>query len=207
VWGQWDAGWLGWTVAHQEIGVTGLDIADGLRQVARLSGMWWAMRGVAVLTAHPDHIHRDTTGRLHAEAGPAMRWPDGWSLWVWHGRTVPEWVITDPTPERIAAESNVEIRRCAIEHMGWDRWIDATGLRPVASCDDPGNPGQTLDLHTLPNDPETRVLLVSNGSTERDGTRRRYGLPVPATCRTPLDAAAWTYAVDPDTYAQIARRT
>jgi hypothetical protein len=51
------------------------------------------------------------------------------------------------------------------------------------------------------------VLLATNGSPERDGTRRRYGLPVPADMDTAVHAAAWTYGLDAVQYARLARRT
>jgi hypothetical protein len=48
----------------------------------------------------------------------------------------------------------------------------------------------------------SRLLLAVNGSVERDGTRRRYGLRVLAEFDHPLDAAGWSYGL---TGAQIAR--
>jgi hypothetical protein len=109
-------------------------------------------------------------------------------------------------------EHNVEIRRCAIERLGWDAYIAAAGLRPVATCPDPGNPGQDLTLYDLPDglplyDAPARILLATNGSTERDGTRRRYGLPVPAHHTDPLAAAAELYDMPIAAYQRLARRT
>jgi len=80
------------------------------------------------------------------------------------------------------------------------------GARP----DDPGNADCQLSLYDLPENvwgTASRVLLVTNGSPERDGTRRRYGLPVPVDVATAVRAAAWTYGLDADQYARLARRT
>ena len=52
---------------------------------------------------------------------------------------------------------------------------------------------------------ESRALLQS--TAERDGTRRRYGLKVPAHVSDPVEAAAWTAGLGKDQYAQMARRT
>lgn len=72
------------------------------------------------------------------------------------------------------------------------------------------NPGQRLRLFDLPEavfDTPVRVLLCVNGSPERDGTRRRFGLTVPADCTRAMGAAAWTYGLDAAVYAETERRT
>lgn len=42
-------------------------------------------------------------------------------------------------------------------------------------------------------DEPVRVLLCTNGSVERDGTRRKFGLTIPASIDDPIHAAAWTF--------------
>ena len=112
---------------------------------------------------------------------------------------------------RILHEENAEVRRCAIERMGWDRFIADAGLQQVgATIADPGNSGQTLSLWDVPEqiygDTDIRVLLCSNGTIERDGTRRKFGLTVPAEISDPISAAAWGYDLDAETYAKCQRR-
>jgi hypothetical protein len=52
-----------------------------------------------------------------------------------------------------------------------------------------------------------RILVVTNGTPEPDGQRRRYGLNVPGDLDNPVDAAAWTYGLTGELYATLARRT
>jgi hypothetical protein len=78
-------------------------------------------------------------------------------------------------------------------------------LTLAATAPDPANPGFELKLYDLPE--RARLLTVVNGSVERDGSRRRYGLRVPRWFRDPIAAAAWTYGLGPDHYAQLLRRT
>jgi hypothetical protein len=150
----------------------------------------------------------------------AVAYPDGWGFYAWHGRRVPDWVIVAPSTKAITAEANVEIRRCAIESLGWDRFIAEAGLVPVTAGDgknlaaaqvpDPGNPGQHLVLYDVPErlwGSRMRLLMCSNGTPERDGTRRRYGLAVPTRISDPVEAAAWTAGLGKDEYAQMVRRT
>lgn len=177
---------------------------------ARSCGRWWPRENVCVVTDRPVVVRTEVWGddgelRLHCADGPAMRFADGWEVYAWHGTLVPSWVVTDPTADRIERETNVEVRRCAIENIGWESYIDGTGLWPVGSAPDPGNPGAQLHLYELREN--TRVLLAVNGSVERDGQRRRYGLTVPGFIQDPIAAAGWTYGLSADEYALLVRRT
>ena len=49
--------------------------------------------------------------------------------------------------------------------------------------------------------------MVTNGTPEPDGHRRRYGINVPGQVDDPVDAAAWTYGLAGELYATLARRT
>ncbi|WP_329079763.1 MULTISPECIES: DUF6745 domain-containing protein [unclassified Streptosporangium] len=178
--------------------------------VVRSCGWWWPHEDVCVISERPVAVHTEVSGddgqvRLHCADGPALRYADGWDVHAWHGTRVPSWVVTDPSVRRIEREANVEVRRCAIEHIGWASYIDQAGLRLVASAPDPGNPGSELRLYDLRK--ETRVLMVVNGSVERDGRRRRYGLTVPGFLEDPIAAAGWTYGLSAEQYSLLLRRT
>ena len=191
-----------------------------LSSVVTETGWLIPMSGAAIVGARPAVLHRDARGDLHNPAGLALAYPDGWGFYAWHGRRVPGWVILAPSTEAITAEENVEVRRCAIESLGWDRFIAEAGLVPVTGDDskdlaaarvpDPGNPGQHLVLYDVPErlwGGRIRLLMCTNGTPERDGTRRRYGLKVPAHLSDPVEAAAWTAGLGKDEYARMVRRT
>ena len=178
--------------------------------VARSCGWWWPREDVCVVSERPVAVRTEVWGddgevRLHCADGPAVRYSDGWKVYAWHGTRVPPWVVADPTVDRIAREANVEVRRCAIERIGWASYIDRAGLRLVASAPDPGNTGSELRLYDMRRD--TRVLLTVNGSVERDGNRRRYGLTVPGFLNDPVAAAGWTYGLSAEQYSLLVRRT
>jgi len=168
---------------------------------------WWAYGGFAVVCERPEVLEFDGASRLHSDSGPAVRWRDGWGVHVWHGTWVPESLVATGWPvERIFSEPNVEIRRCAIERYGWHEFITDAGIRIIGEADDPGNPGYVLqlsdDLVGVFAEP-VRVLLCTNATPERDGTRRRYGLTVPVSCEDPVSAAAWTFGLRPAQYVQL----
>ena len=216
--GQWDSAWCAYATFFA--GVLGTDTRKGWHRRlqalvdAQSAGWWWPHTNYVLVSERPRTVRSEELGdglrRLHYADGPALVWPDGWSLYFWHGTRVPAWVVEAPTVEAIHAERNVEVRRCGIESLGWDAYLAQARLRLVDTADDPGNDGFELRLYDVPAEvwgTPARVLLATNGSPERDGTRRRYGLPVPADMDTALHAAAWTYGLSHEQYAGLARRT
>ncbi|HEV2375169.1 MAG TPA: hypothetical protein VGS19_23795, partial [Streptosporangiaceae bacterium] len=220
--------WCAFYDAPRRLGIVTYKPADDTKltlwcQLARSCGWWWPCEGMCVISERPSTVHVEPwdpargTVRLHKAGGPAMEFRDGWKVWAWHGRQVSEWVVTGPTAKKIAEEANVEVRRCAIESLGWDTFIREAQLAAVAppgadsfDVPDPGNQGQTLALYDVPErlwGSRVRLLMCTNGSVERDGTRRRYGLTVPAHVKTPVEAAAWTAGLTEHEYARMQRRT
>jgi len=219
-WGSQSGWWLSWMDTYTRLGVRGLPDAavDAHLRLGRSCGWWFPFRGGVVLTDRPCQLHLDRVVNrrgarpLHREDGPALLYRDGWGLYMWHGTRVPAWVVLEPTLDRIFAEQNAEVRRCAIESFGWDRLLDELGTAPVDEADDPGNPGKRLRLFDLPSDLDpyptpVRLLVCVNGSPERDGTVHTFGLTVPAETPDAVAAAAWTYDLSREQYLACARRT
>jgi hypothetical protein len=188
--------------------------------ISRSTGWWWPYENVVICTERPVKVSQETVAnqswpyavtsrRLHCEDGPALLYKDGWSVHAWHGVRVPAWVIDSPTVETALAEGNSEVRRAALERIGWDKVIADMNLAPIASCPDPGNDPHELVLYPTPKgvfQTPTNLLLMVNGSPDRSGATRLYAETVPANITDPLAAAAWQYGVDKELYAQIARR-
>lgn len=180
-------------------------------QDALLTRWWWPTRDFIMVCDRPAELHLDSGDRLHNDSGPSIRWPDGWGVCFWHGTQVPADLI-DPgwTPEQILAELNTETRRCAIERIGWDRFVTAAQLAELDRSPDPGNPGQLLRLFDLPGrvpSRRMRVLLCTNATRELDGGRHSFGLAVPPDCPTALAGAAWTFDLTEAEYLKLARAT
>ncbi|MGX9887649.1 DUF6745 domain-containing protein [Streptomyces sp. NPDC002276] len=220
--GQHDAHWIGHYDVYARLGLAAYLRPDAellalLAELARSTGWWWPGEGRCVMAERPTEVHTEPLPnahhgevRLHRDDGPAVRFADDTQVHVLHGTHVPAWVMTNPSVERIHAERNVEVRRSAIERIGWDTYIAQAGLRRIAAADDPGNPGSALHLYDVPRElwrRPARLLLVVNGSVEPDGTHRRYGLSVPAHFDDPVAAAGWTYGLSGEHYARLVRRT
>lgn len=176
----------------------------------------WAFHEVAVICPRPLEAAVDAQGRTHREDGPALRWESGWDVHAWHGTAIPPENLTVERGARgvhgVFGIRNAEHRRCAIERIGWDVIIAALDLRPTSPpVPDPGNPGFALELYRVPSSVldagVRRILLCTNGSPERDGTRRRYGIEVPPWFDDPLAAVAWTFGLDPQRYRLLGAAT
>jgi hypothetical protein len=220
---QHEAAWIGYYDARRRAGFGGYASADlGELDVwaalATSAGWWWPGEGLCVMAERPVEVHTEPLVgshhgelRLHCGDGPAIGFADGFGANVLHGTLVPEWVLSGPTPSLIRAEPNVEVRRSAIERLGWDAYLRDGGLTLAGSCPDPGNPGAALELYDdIPGQGRAapgRILVVTNGTPEPDGRRRRYGISVPGDLDNPVDAAAWTYGLTGELYATLARRT
>jgi hypothetical protein len=221
LWGQLDLGlspwydayWLGiYTCALPAAPIAASERLDALALAVAEAGWWWPMRGAVVITDRPAVIRRDDQARLHAEDGPALAWADGHTLHAWHGLRVPQDLVVGDgwDTERILREENTEVRRAAIERRGWDRFVAEAGMRLVSSAPDPANHPHTLDLYDIPRQvygEPVRVVLMTNASPDRDGTRRRYGETVPAEIADPVSAQAWAWDIPRDEYALMERAT
>jgi uncharacterized protein DUF6745 len=215
--GQWWVSWQAYTSLFRDVFELKLDGDQWDRDRAYAeaqshTGWWWPYTEFVVVSDRPRVLGVETTApwtyQLHCEDGPAVVWPDDTRVYSWHGTLVPRDLIEGNwTVERIFREPNTEIRRCAIEKMGWPEFIVKAGLKQVGKPKpDPGNPGFDLTLYDIPEqifEQPVRVLLCANASLELDGTRRRFGLTVPAEIDDPVAAAAWTFGETVETYSGI----
>jgi hypothetical protein len=186
-----------------------------------------------IVSDFPCELHVDGQNRPHNDSGPSHRWRDGWALYHVHGVRVPQDVIEHPesiTVQRIADESNAEVRRVMIERYGVARYLLDSGAQVIAS-DHYG----VLYRRDIPNDESIVMVRVLNTTPEPDGSLNRaeaeavfgaesvqrsldimrsidhqvedeprwkeYMLRVPPTMQTPRNAVAWTFGKTAEEYA------
>lgn len=144
-----------------------------------------------IVSDFPEILRIDNENRPHCETGPSHRWRDGWSLYHWHGVSIPpEWIEcrSSLTPQVALTWPNIEQRRCACEILGWDAILSALDAKKIDVDVDP-EIGELLEV-TLPEIGRERFLRV------RCGTGRTFALPVPPNMKTALQANAWTFGID-----------
>jgi hypothetical protein len=143
---------------------------------------WFPYEGLVFASERPCFLSLDSDGRLHNSERAALEYRDGYSLYAWHGVTVPSWIIERPrdiTVENIDQESNAEVRRVMLEQYGWTRYMaDCDAVVVDATPPDhpiPGLRGARLLLRQLRDEPEPFVCLeMVNSTPESDGTHKRY---------------------------------
>jgi hypothetical protein len=106
------------------------------KQTQKLAGHWELARAanwylphkqICWISERHNVVRLNSRNRLHCETGPALAYPDGWSIFALNGiRMKPEYVLTpaaDLTPETILKEQSVDIRRELIRKVGVQRLI------------------------------------------------------------------------------------
>lgn len=201
--GAHDAGWLSFhnyfnEVAHIEC----INKLQGLIDLAKHCGWLSMYEDVVVFQHRPEIIKFDDQKRLHCEDGPAIRYRDGYSIYSWHGISIPsEWIErkSELTPKIALSWANIEQRRCACEIIGWARILRELESKIIDADDDPMI-GTLLEVN-IPSIGREKFLQVLCG------TGRTFAIPVPSDVNTALEANAWTYGVDPSVLRDLEVRT
>ena len=181
----------------------------GLWKIARSAGWVLPYERVCWICERPAQLRIDAKGRLHCPDGPAMRYPDGWSVFAWKGVQVPTWVIEHPeriTVWEIAGTFDPVLRNCMIEIMTPERFVKSGGATEVCR-DETGVLWRRLWNFRGVTIGSWTAVEVENGTPEADGSRRHYWLRVPSRMRTAREAVAWTYGLSAEQYANLQLRT
>lgn len=119
---------------------------------------------------------------------------------------VPSDFIEQPmTFARVSEQDNEEMRRVAIEIMGYERYLEESGA-VLIHRDRYGR------LFTFPGDDQRLMVEVINGTPNPDGSDKIYVIPIPVrnemtgqAIQTAHEAVAWSYGLLPEQYNPIVR--
>ena len=133
VYGQRNADWLSSYAYFREVCglVEQTEPLVGLFELAKSAG--WALpdRNICWVSERHDVVQLNAEGRLHCDDGPAVHYPDGWSIYALNGVGVPEWLVetppTDLDARKFAELENVEIRREFVRKVGIERIVMELG--------------------------------------------------------------------------------
>jgi hypothetical protein len=199
--GQHDAGWLAFCDYFARVCSLSKETQRlaGLWRIARSAGWWLPHKNICWLCERHNVLKRDESGRLHCATGPALSYPDGWSIWAWHGVRVHRQIIESPetiTIREIELAANAEVRRVMIERYGFERFVRDAKIR-VAQRDDFG----TLYRREMDgSEPDLCFVEVVNSTPEPDGTCKRYVLPCRSSVKSAHEAVARSFGLETKMY-------
>lgn len=204
IFGNCDAHWLAYyQYFRDEVGIEDCHQLDGLIELANHCGWLSVYEDVVVFQDRPEYIKFDDQDRLHSEVGPAIRYRDGFSVYSWHGVTIPgEWIENKNyalTPKIALTWENIEQRRAACEILGWSRILRELNATVIDSDADP-QIGVLVEVD-IPDIGREKFLKVLCG------TGREFAIPVPPDMQTALQANAWSYDVPEDVIKNLEVRT
>jgi hypothetical protein len=161
--------WAGWYDYAKFIGVTFDDKIYNLflSFVSEVSFII-PYKGIAFISEKPSELHWSDDDRLHNDAGAAVRYEDGYSLYSFNGVSVTEKIIMSPekiTVEEIETEENLEVQRIMIERFGVDKYLIETGAKLIDS-DMRGIEGGGARC-LVQDKKNNKWLIATDGSTER----------------------------------------
>jgi hypothetical protein len=169
-------------------------VLGGLLELAQSAGWALPYAIACCVSERPSALHRDDRGRLHSLTGPAIVYPDGWSIHAVHGVRVPREIVEDAssiTVERIEAETNSEIRRVMTLKYGAARYLQESGAKLVNES----KRGKLWRRDRKGDDPLVMVE-VQNSTPEPDNSFKTYFLRVPPHIKTAAAAVAWRFGFE-----------
>lgn len=116
--GQFDAGWHAFYEYLQPYLPDKISKLEPQREIAKNGHWWWPFDNGAIMCERPTCIHTEPEGRLHCSTGPAIHYPDNFSLFSYKGTQVSEQAILNPrsiTPKMISEISDTAEKKAYME--------------------------------------------------------------------------------------------
>ena len=66
------------------------DMRFDFRALRDAAGWVMPYTDICFVSERPEYLHLDENRRLHCETGPAIRYPDGFEIYAWHGTQFPQ---------------------------------------------------------------------------------------------------------------------
>jgi hypothetical protein len=209
----WSSGWVAYISFLRDVCGWSDPVLDRFsidEDLAKSCGWVWWHENVLAISDRPAVINRDESGRLHCETGPSIAYRDGWSLWHWHGVSVPAQWIEDRanlSPNTVIRAENVEQRAAGAAIVGWPKMLSVLKSKTIDKHENP-DIGELIELE-LPGLPEGGRFLKAecprNGIIVEGVPRVSDidGLPI----ETALAAQAWRIGDPQSEYQHPPRRT
>ena len=171
---------------------------ENIRFLFESCGNWiYPCEEIAIICDRPRILSFDNQQRLHAEGAPAIQFADGYSLYAYHGVTLPEkYGHIHPNQWQtswLLEEENAELRRVLIQGIGYERIASELGAIELDSFQE----YSLLKIDTNIDGEPIYMLKMTCPSTGYI-----HVLRVPPDVRSAREAIRWVnWGVDPEEFA------
>jgi len=127
--GQHDANWLGFYDYFKTVCELNEQTQKlfGIWNISQNAGWWLPHQNLCWISERHSVLHRNQAGQLHRDEGPALSYPDGFSIYALNGiRMAPEQVLTPAekiSPDSVLQEPNADRRRELLRKVGIERML------------------------------------------------------------------------------------
>jgi len=185
VYGQHDAPWLSLYGYYLEVcDLTVCQKLLPLMSLAENCGWWIPYEDIAILQEKTQEVHLNDRG-LHREDGPAVLYPDGFSVYSLNGVRVSQEIVETPADkldcQLVLKEKNAEIRREIVRKIGIERLLEDLNSKVLDTWN--GYELLELDLKDGRRRPYLKMINPSIGTIHVEGVE-----PSIKTCQ---EALAW----------------
>ncbi len=170
-----------------------------LKSIFQSVDYWWLFFGLGIVSGPPEFVKRDEQGRLHCTDGMAIRYPDGWGIYAWHGRRISKNLSTgsmEITLKDIRTERDMGLKMLLIERFGINRYIKENQFE-ISQKDDFGKLYKWDYNYNSP----MGMLVVENKTIDQSGKYSKHILWVPPGISTAKEGVAWTFNMESDEYS------
>ncbi|MEP0857248.1 DUF6745 domain-containing protein [Trichocoleus sp. DQ-U1] len=152
---------------------------------------------IAIVCDRPRILSFDNQQRLHAEGAPAIQFADGYSLYAYHGVTLPEkYGKLHPNQweaQWIIDEDNAELRRVLIQGIGYERIAQELGAIALDSY-------QEYSLLKIDTDIDVEPISLLKMTCPSTGFI--HALRVPPEIISAREAIAWVnWGINPEEFS------
>lgn len=182
--GNHDASWLAYyDYFVNETSAVLDERVNNLIEIAKVCGWWYPYESAVVIQQRPSLISRED-GQVQSTVGPAIEFPDGYSVYIIDGIRLDEQIVMRPetlTIQQMDSEQDLDKRAIMIDRFGWPRYLQESGAKCIDSRD-----------NYVENTKE--ALFVSNNGNRlvvTCPTGRVFALGVPVSLETCEEAQSW----------------
>lgn len=167
------------------------------QEINKNCGIIFPFEEMVMVCDRPRILSFDNQHRLHAEGAPAIQFADGYSLYAYHGVTLPEkYGHIHPNqwqPSWLLEEENAELRRVLIQAIGYERIASELGATELDSF-------REYSLLKINTDVDIEPIYMLKMTCPSTGYI--HALRVPPDIKSAREAIRWVnWGIDPEDFA------